>query len=166
MSFFKAASSIPDETLRAAAGGFAVAAEAGWTASLPAGTAEEELVEGMVAAPNCPERKTWAALANFDLMSCAGAVCWPGVDEVAGDVADEVAAGALAVSELAAADAAGTAAEAIWILTAKLPLQAGAPEMFAPRKRWPGCWAVSCLPLPTRTGAPCASNRAIRAPAE
>lgn len=136
MSFFKAESSVPDETLRATGGGVAVAAEVGETASLPAGTAEEEAVEGVAPAPNCPERKTWAALASFDLMSCAcAAVCVPVDDAADDDVAGEVVDGELAVSELPATGAAATAAEAMCILTAKLPSQGGAPDAFTPRKR-------------------------------
>src|SRR5579862_4122427 len=140
MSFFKAESSVPDETLRAAGGGVPVAEEVGETASLPAGTAEEEVVEGVAPPPNWPEKKTWAALASLDLMSCGCvAVCVP-VEDAAVDVAaGEVTAGALAVSELAATGVAGTAAEAMWILTAKLPLQGGFPDALTPRKRWPGC---------------------------
>ena len=144
----------------------AVGAEAGDTTSLPAGTAEEEAVAGAAPVPNCPDRKTCAALANFDLMSCTGAVFPASVDAAAGaDVEGEVAAGGLAVSEFAPTGAAGVAPAAIWILTAKLPLHGGAPDAFTPRKRWPGASALSCLPLPTRTGIPDACNLAINAPA-
>src|ERR1700730_5352955 len=71
MFFCKVESKAAFATLRAGAGAAALAAW-GETTSLLVGAADEELA---VAAPvpNCPARKTCAALANFDLMSCAGA---------------------------------------------------------------------------------------------
>ena len=66
-------------------------AEFAVTASFDSG-AEEELA-GLAPVPNCPVRKTCAALASFDLMSCAGCV-WA-VDSAAGDVGDEVVANPL-----------------------------------------------------------------------
>ena len=50
----------------------AVVAEVGGTTSFPAGAADAEVVEAVAPVPNWPARKTWAALASFDLMSCAG----------------------------------------------------------------------------------------------
>src|ERR1700681_3783130 len=131
MSFCKAESNSADDTL-SATGVDAVVAEVGETTSLPPdATEEEEAVEG-VAPPNCPERKTWAALASFDLMSCVDAgVCAP-LDE-AEDV--DVADVEVAVSEFPATGAAAAVPDVIWILTAKLPLHGGVPETFTPRYR-------------------------------
>src|SRR6185369_947619 len=168
MSFSSPESNLPGDTFSATGCDVdAAGAEAGETASLPAGTTdEEEVVEGVAPVPNCPARKTWAALASFDLMSCAGAAFCASVDEATGVAADdEVEDGELVVSELPAAGTVGAAPAAIWILTAKLPVQGGAPAVFTPRKRWPGPSALSCLPLPTRTGTPCDCSLAIRAPA-
>src|SRR4029077_3292791 len=103
MSFSSAESNLPDDTFSATGVDVdAAGAEAGATTSLPAGTTEEDAVEGVAPVPNCPARNTWAALASFDLMSCAAAVFCASVDE-AGDaeaVEDEAADGELEVSEL------------------------------------------------------------------
>ena len=130
MSFCKAESNFADDTF-SATGVDAVVAEVGETTSLPAdATEEEEAVEGVAPLPNCPERKTRAALASFDLMSCVDAgVCAPLDEAVDVDVADVE----VAVSELPATDAAAAVPDAIWILTAKLPLHGGVPEAFTPR---------------------------------
>jgi hypothetical protein len=101
------------------------------------GAAAEEVGDAAAPLPNCPARKTCAALASFDLMSCAGAVfavsedAVPGFEGTAGLAAEGVVTGAaFEVSELPAT---GAAVESIWTLTAKLPLQGGAPEAFTPR---------------------------------
>ena len=132
MSFCKAESNFADDTF-SATGVDAVVAEVGETTSLPPDATEEEeeeAVEGVAPLANCPERKTWAALASFDLISCADAgVCAP-LDEAADvDVADVE----VAVSELPATGAAAAVPYVIWILAAKLPLHGGVPEAFTPR---------------------------------
>ena len=52
---------------------------------------------------------------------------------------------AAGVSELPAAGAVGTASDATLTFTAKLPLQGGVPDVFTPRKRWPGCFNFKLL---------------------
>ena len=77
------------DTLSAGAAGAAAAevAEFAETASFDNG-AEEELA-GVAPVPNCPDMKTCAALASFDLMSCAAGLVWA-VDSATGaGVADE-----------------------------------------------------------------------------
>lgn len=73
MPFCSAESRLPDETLSGGAGADVVVAEVGATTSFPAGAGEEAVGEAVAPEPNCPARKTWAALASFDLMSCAAA---------------------------------------------------------------------------------------------
>ncbi len=93
--------------------------------------ASEELVGG-APAPNCPARKTWAALASFDLIS--GAVFDAAVDSVVG--VDAVGdAGADVDIKLLPAAVAGAALPALvtCTLTAKLPLQAGVDCPFTPK---------------------------------
>src|SRR5882724_11275350 len=85
MSFRKVAPSGAAETLSAGVAGAAGVAEFAAAASLESGVADE--LPEVAPAPNCPARKTWAALASFDLMSWAGLVSV--VEEV---VADGVAA--------------------------------------------------------------------------
>jgi hypothetical protein len=104
--------------------------------------ASEELVGG-APAPNCPARKTWAALASFDFIS--GAVFDAAVDSVAGvDAAVDAGADVGAdvdIKLFPAAVAGATLPELVTCtLTAKLPLQAGVdcpftPETFTPKKR-------------------------------
>src|SRR5450755_3184384 len=165
MSFCKAESNFADDTFSGTVvDADAVAADAGETTSLPAGATDEEAVEAVAPLPNCPDRKICAALDSFDLMSCAGAVFCASLAEV---TEGELAVGELAVSELPGT--VGMAAAAMWILTEKLPLQGGVHDAFTagtftPTKRWPGPSALSCLPLPIRTGTPCACNLAINAP--
>src|ERR1700730_8899201 len=115
MSFCKAESNFADDTFSAIVGDVdAVGAEVGEATSLPAGTAEEEAVEGVAPVPNCPDRKTWAALASFDLTSCTGAAFCASVDEAAdGAVEGEVAEGELAVNEFPVTLAVGVVAAAM-----------------------------------------------------
>jgi hypothetical protein len=83
------------ETLSAGVAGTEASevAEFAGVASLDSGAAEE--LAGLAPVPNCPARNTWAALASFDLMSCAGAgagLVWAvdcaAADGVAGEVDD------------------------------------------------------------------------------
>jgi hypothetical protein len=104
--------------------------------------ASEELVGGALV-PNCPARKTWAALASFDLIS--GAVFDAAVDPVVDvDAVGDAGAdgGADVDNKLLPAAVAGAALPALvtCTLTAKLPLQAGedcpfTPRTFMPKKR-------------------------------
>src|SRR5713226_9135778 len=159
MSFCRAESNFADDTFNATGVDVdAVVAEVGETTSLPVGATEEEAVAGVAPLPNCPDRKTWAALVSFDLMSCAGAGFCASVDEAAGG---EVAVRDVAAKELAATGVVCALPEATWILTVKLPLQGGVPAAFTPKKRWPGPSTLSCLPLPIRTGTPCDCSLAI-----
>jgi len=148
MSFRKVALSGAVETLSAGVAGAAGVAEFDAAASLESGVADE--LPEVAPAPNCPARKTWAALASFDLMSWAGLVSV--VEEVAadgvaaddaedaedaedGDAADDVAevdANALPVTVRVEVSALET-----WTFTAK-PVQGGAawPDAsFTPKKR-------------------------------
>lgn len=165
-----------------------VAAVAG-VASLESGAAEE--LAGCAPAPNCPARKTWAALASFDLMSWAGAgLGWAGdwtddddPADVDGDVAETDDGGTVdgetddadGVADDAATEgdvnallvtAAGAALPPLLIrtLTAKLPLHSGAACAFTPKKRWPGTSTLSRRVLPTGIASPCACSLAISDP--
>src|SRR5260370_41633488 len=110
MSFCKAESNFTDDTF-SATGVDAVVAEVGATTSLPPdATEEEEAVEGVAPLPNCPERKTWAALASFDLMSCVDAGVCAALDEAVDvDVADVE----VAVREVPATDRAAGSPDVI-----------------------------------------------------
>lgn len=175
------------ETLSAGVAGAeaAVAEFAGaGAASFDSGAAEEGAADEFVAlapVPNCPARNTCAALASFDLMSCAGSGFVWGVDGVAAEgVADDAddgdgdddddddgVDGDDATGETAKAlppTGAELAAPLIRTLTAKLPLQSGVACEFTPKNRWPGVFAVSRRLLPTGTASPWACSLAIRDP--
>src|ERR1700675_2922391 len=100
--------------------------------------ASEELVGG-APAPNCPARKTWAALVSFDLIS--GAVFDEAVASVVGaDAAGEAEADVDIKLFPAAVAGAALPPLVTCTLTAKLPLQAGVdcpfkPETFTPKDR-------------------------------
>ena len=176
MSFRRPESRVAVERFNAGATAAGAAAPAG-TASLDCGTAPEELA-GDAPVPNCPARKTCAAVASLDLMSCAGAVFDAAGDVAAGDAAVEAVVGADAVdAEVAGVETTGDAARALpaaaapvmRTFTAKFPVQSSAGDaltpVFTPKKRWPGASALSREWPPTARAVPCSCSRAIRDPA-
>jgi hypothetical protein len=138
-TFCNAASRAIVETFNAVAADAGVAGVAALDETIPLDVGASEELVGGAPAPNCPARKTWAALVSFDLIS--GAAFDEAVDSVVG--VDAVGgAGADVDIKLLPAAVAGAALPPLvtCTLTAKLPLQAGMDcpftlETFTPKKR-------------------------------